>query len=91
MRQFYADPEYYAPNAAGVGDDPVSDSEEAEGSLRHETDIETWQDYWSEELVALYHDAIDKANSCGWPILDKCTFHSFAEFCFKMSSGVVPR
>lgn len=90
MRQFYADTDYFAPNAL-PGDDASSDSEEAEGCLRRETNIETWQDYWSEELVALYHKAIDTANSRGWPILDRCTFHSFAEFCFKMSSGVVPQ
>ena len=91
MRHFYAD-DRYAPNG------PQEDSSDEDpngggggGKFRYEGDPEVWQDYYSEELVRLFHAAVDSAVAQGLPILDKCTFHDFATFCFQNSSGVVPR
>lgn len=86
-RHFYAD-DRYSPN--GPQEDS-SDEDPGGGRLRSEGDPEVWQDYYSEELVRLFHAAVDSAVAQGLPILDRCTFHDFATFCFQKSSGVVPR
>lgn len=54
------------------------------------TDPEEWQDYWSEELVTLWHLVSDTAKSMGAYVLDACTFSDFAAFCFQKSSGRKP-
>lgn len=53
-------------------------------------DPEVWQDYWSEELVTLYHDMQEQVNKMGWAILDECSFHDFATFCYQKSSKRPP-
>ena len=89
MRHFYAD-DRYSPN--GPREDSSDEDPAGGGSkFRYEGDPEVWQDYYSEELVRLFHAAVDAAVAQGLPILDKCTFHDFATFCFQKSSGVVPR
>lgn len=54
------------------------------------TDPEEWQDYWSEELVTLWHSLKDQAQSMGAYVLDTCTFADFTHFCFTHSSGRKP-
>lgn len=54
------------------------------------TDPEVWADYWSEELVTLYHGLQEHARAMGTAVLDACTFPDFVEFCFKFSSGRKP-
>jgi hypothetical protein len=94
MRHFYAD-DRYAPNGPhedSSDEDPCGGAGDSSGSkFRYENDPEVWQDYYSEELVCLFHAALDSAVAQGLPILDKCTFNDFATFCFQKSSGVVPR
>ncbi len=53
-------------------------------------DVEEWGDYWSEELVTLYHGVTDQARGMGAYVLDACRFHDFVEFCFRHSSGRKP-
>ena len=53
-------------------------------------DPEEWQDYHSEFLVTLWHMLVDEVASMGVCVLDRCTFHDFAEFCFRRSSGHRP-
>lgn len=53
-------------------------------------DPEVWMDHWSEELVTLWHALTDHSAAMGCAILDKCDFPTFAEFCFKHSSGHPP-
>ena len=57
---------------------------------KFEHDVEVWTDYMSEELVTAYHVLKEFIDSQGLPILDACTFHDFAEFCYKFSSGRKP-
>ena len=51
---------------------------------------ELFDEYWSEELVELYHVAVDHASRNGWPLLDRCSFHDFVEFCYERSSRAKP-
>lgn len=53
-------------------------------------DPEEWADSWSEELVTLYHETVDRCAAYGWAILDKCTFSQFVEFCWTHSSRHPP-
>lgn len=53
-------------------------------------DAETWQDYHSEFLVAMWHRLKDHAASMGVYVLDAATFHDFAHFCYEHSSGRLP-
>jgi hypothetical protein len=53
-------------------------------------DPEVWMDHWSEELVTLWHGVVDHARAMGAAVLDTCDFPSFAEFCYKHSSGFPP-
>ena len=53
-------------------------------------DPEEWEDYWSEELVTLYHCVQDRARGMGAYVLDACTFHDFAPVCWRHSSGRKP-
>ncbi len=69
------------PAAVPVARDP------ARGAVE---DPEEWADYWSEELVTLYHGLEDHARAMGTYVLDRCTFPDFVEFCFKFSSGRRP-
>ncbi len=54
------------------------------------TDPEVWCDYHSEFLVTLYHTLQDQVAGLGVPILDACTFHDFATFGHRFSSGRKP-
>lgn len=93
MRHFYADDRYSpnGPHEDSSDEDPGGGCGGGGSKFRYEGDPEVWQDYYSEELVRLFHAAVDSAVAQGLPILDKCTFHDFATFCFQRSSGVVPR
>lgn len=55
------------------------------------SDPEVWTDHFSEFMVTAYHQLLECYDSMGVPILDTCTFHAFVDFCFKHSSGHVPR
>ncbi|ABT14830.1 hypothetical protein NY2A_B431L [Paramecium bursaria Chlorella virus NY2A] len=55
-----------------------------------EDDPEVWFDYLSEELATAYHVLQDWYQSQGLPILDRCTFSDFVDFCYKFSSGRKP-
>lgn len=67
----------------------VSDDETSEYD-QYEQDYETWCDYYSDELVTLYHSLKDQAASMGLPMLEHMTMQTFCEFAFKMSSGRKP-
>jgi hypothetical protein len=71
-----------------VYESDVSDRTGAEPVLV--TDPEVWMDHWSEELVTLWHSLRDHSHNMGCAILDTCDFPTFAEFCFKNSSGHPP-
>ena len=53
-------------------------------------DPEEWSNYWSEELVILYHSLSDHARNAGWALLDACTFANFVEFVYSHSSRLPP-
>ena len=53
-------------------------------------DPETWMDYWSEELVTLWHSLQDRCAAGGWAILDRAAFPDFTDFCWRLSSGRKP-
>lgn len=53
-------------------------------------DPEVWMDYYSDELLDLYHSLQDQCTSRGFAVLDACTFPDFAQFCFRFSSGYPP-
>lgn len=53
-------------------------------------DIETWSDYWSEELAATYHVLIDQCTQYGLFFLERCHFPDFVEFVYKFSSKLPP-
>ncbi len=90
MRYHAGDDHHYSVHGQH-GESSDEDSSGGGGGYRYEGDPEVWQDYYSEELVRLFHAAVDSAAAQGLPILDKCTFNDFATFCFQKSSGVVPR
>jgi hypothetical protein len=54
------------------------------------TDPEVWQDYTSEFTVAAYHELQEFFARLGVPVLDKCAYSDFADFCFRHSSGWIP-
>ena len=54
------------------------------------SDAEVWADYWSEELVTLWHFVQDKCTANGYAILEKCTFPLFVDFCWEHSSRYPP-
>ncbi len=53
-------------------------------------DPEVWMDYWSEELLDLWHSVQDQCSARGLAILDAAKFPDFAQFCFQFSSGYPP-
>lgn len=53
-------------------------------------DPEVWQDYHSEFMVAAWHRLKDHVASMGVYMLDTATFHDFAQFCYRHSSGRKP-
>jgi hypothetical protein len=67
-----------------------SDDAEEDNLPRVERDPETWQDWTSEFTVDAYHMLQDRFASLGVPILDRCSYHDFAQFCYQRSSGCVP-
>ena len=60
-------------------------------SRRIVADPEVWADHHSQFLVVGYHLVKDQFEAMGVPVMDRCTFHDFVTFCFKHSSGNVPR
>lgn len=53
-------------------------------------DPEVWMDYYSEELLDLWHSLKERCESCGLAILNTCTFPDFSQFCCQFSSGHPP-
>ena len=55
-------------------------------------DPEVWQDYWSEELVTLWHGLRDHAAAMGVEIdvLGSADLHAFAHFCWAHCSRRPP-
>lgn len=45
-----------------------------------------FEDYWSEELVILYHALIDKAAGSGWRLFERLDFCEFCKFAYVHSS-----
>lgn len=54
------------------------------------TDPEVWMDYWSEELLTLWHDVQERCGMLGAAVLDECDFPAFAQFCWEHSSRYPP-
>lgn len=54
------------------------------------SDPEVWMDYWSEELVILWHGLQEHSQAMGAAVLDKCDFTDFAQFCWERSSRRPP-
>lgn len=54
-------------------------------------DVETWGDYWSEDLAIVYHVLKDQVDSMGLPMLERCTFNDFVDFVYAMSSKLPPK
>ncbi len=76
---------------------PTDEQEWSDGSggedhpvARTVKDPEEWQDWTSEFTVAAYHRLQSFFERLGAPVLDKCTYHDFATFCFRHSSGHLP-
>lgn len=71
-----------------------SDNDASSPAARHEAaiieDPEMWMDYYSEELLDLWHSLKDQCTGRGLAILDTGTFPDFAQFCFQFSSGHPP-
>jgi hypothetical protein len=68
-----------------------NESEEGSGGRgRAVEDPEVWMDYYSEELVTLWHLLRDQTQAMGVSILDRCTIGDFTQFCFRHSSGHPP-
>ena len=68
-------------------EDEYSDEDLSGGRI---DDAEVWQDYHSEFLSAAWHRLLDHIASMGVYVLDSATFHDFAHFCFRHSSGRKP-
>lgn len=76
-----------------LSDDDYASS--GEDDHRHQADTrvrdpEEWADYWSEELVTMYHSLQEQASQLGAYVLDTCAFPDFVEFCHRFSSGRKP-
>lgn len=82
----------------GAEDDTEPESEDESRALERLAqerrqpiaDPEVWMDYWSEELLTLWHLVQDQCASNGYAILDRCSITDFADFCFRKSSGTPP-
>jgi hypothetical protein len=68
----------------------LEEEEDIEEYTQFEDDEEIWFDYMSEEIATAYHILQDWIASQGLPLLDKCTFPDFVEFCYQFSSGHKP-
>ncbi len=53
-------------------------------------DPEVWMDYWSEELVSIWHGLQEQCRAMGAAVLDRCDFPAFAQFCWERSSRRPP-
>ena len=73
-------------------DETRSVGSDADGPTRKGVvlDPEVWMDYWSEELVILWHGLQEHSQSMGAAVLDECTFSAFANFCWHHSSRRPP-
>ena len=72
----------------GVGEDSAGgdlsgDDQLSSSVLENPQDFE---DYWSEELVILYHTLIDKAAGSGWRLFERLDFCEFCKFAYAFSS-----
>ncbi len=53
-------------------------------------DPEVWMDYWSDELLTLWHGLKEHSEAMGAAVLDTCEFASFVQFCWYHSSRYPP-
>lgn len=53
-------------------------------------DPEVWMDYWSDELLTLWHMLQDQCHAYGYAILDRCGFAAFTHFAYENSSKLPP-
>lgn len=75
----------------GVGDEEFSGDDESPGAqfLRSAPPLlnpQDFEDYWSEELVILYHALIDRARGHGWRLFESLDFCDFCKFAYTKSS-----
>jgi hypothetical protein len=49
-------------------------------------DPQDFEDYWSEELVILYHALIDRSAGSGWRLFENLDFCDFCKFAYDKSS-----
>jgi hypothetical protein len=80
------------PNSSDSGSD-VDEDRARVHVPRHKRplpDIETWFDYWSEELATTYHVLIEQCEQYGYAFLENCTFNKFVEFTYENSSKCPP-
>ena len=49
-------------------------------------DPQDFEDYWSEELVILYHSLIDRSAGSGWRLFEHLDFCDFCKFAYTHSS-----
>ena len=75
-------------HATDVSHDSDNDANHATAGIVD--DPEVWMDYWSEELLDLWHSLKDQCTSRGLAILETGRFPDFAQFCFRFSSGYPP-
>ena len=80
----------------GKAEDVVSSEEDedvrsADAGANVVKDPEVWMDYWSEELVTLWHGLLEQKGALGaGGVLDAADFPAFAQFCWEHSSGRPP-
>jgi len=56
----------------------------------YEDAYEIWCDYFSEELVTLYHSLKDHTDAMGLPLFEFMDISAFCHFAYRMSSGRKP-
>ena len=77
----HSDDEYYS------GAESADDA----GGAGAVDDPEVWMDYWSEELVTLWHGLQEQAQMLGaTDVLGRCDFPAFAQFCWEHSTRRPP-
>lgn len=53
-------------------------------------DPQVWHDYLSGELSSFWMACQDFLKSNGLPVLDRCTYPEFVQFCYDKSSKKIP-
>lgn len=74
---------------AGIGESDSDDGQHPGNFVRPPPplqDPQDFEDYWSEELVILYHALIDRAAGNGWRVFESLDFCEFCKFAYEHSS-----